>query len=391
MQKRDYYEVLGVSRNASQEEIKKAYRKLAVKYHPDKNPDDPGAEKKFKECAEAYEVLRDPDKRQRFDRFGHEGMKSSDFGGFRDVDDIFSAFGDIFGGGFGGSIFEEVFGGGARSGRSGRSQRHPGSQGSDLKIRLKLSLKEIAHGAKKKLKLKKYVTCASCTGSGASNDDGYRRCEYCNGSGEIRQVSRSVFGQFVNITPCANCGGSGKILSSPCKTCDGEGRQQKEETVEVTVPAGVSEGQYISLRGQGNAGRRGGPAGDLIVVIEEEEHEKFIRRGDDIIFDLLVSYPTAVMGGDVEVPTLNGRVRMKIDPGTQSGRILRLRGKGIQHLNGGGTGDHLVRINVWVPKKVNSQEKELIKELDKQQNIHPKEKDQTENRSFFDKIKDAFN
>jgi len=389
MQKRDFYEVLGVSRNASQEEIKKAYRKLAVKYHPDKNPDNPDAEKKFKECAEAYEVLRDPEKRQRYDRFGHEGMRSSDFGGFRDVDDIFSAFGDIFGGGFGGSIFEEVFSGGRT--RGGRSQRHPGTAGSDLKIRLKLSLEEIAHGTTKKLKLKKYVACSTCKGSGASNDDGYRRCEYCNGSGEIRQVSRSVFGQFVNITPCSNCGGSGKILSVPCKTCDGEGRKQKGETVEVTIPAGVSEGQYLTLRNSGNAGRRGGPAGDLIVVIEEEDHEKFIRRGDDIIYDLLVSFPTAVMGGDVEVPTLNGRVRMNIDAGTQSGRILRMRGKGIKHLNGGGSGDQLVRINVWVPKKVSSQEKELIKELSKQQNINPKEKDQTENRSFFDKIKDVFN
>lgn len=387
MQKRDFYDVLGVSRNASEEEIKKAYRKLAVKYHPDKNPDDPGAEKKFKECAEAYEVLRDPEKRQRYDRFGHEGMRSSDFGGFRDVDDIFSAFGDIFGGSFGGSIFEEVFSGG-RSRSRGRS--YTGTAGSDLKIRLKLSLEEIAHGAKKKLKIKKYIRCATCDGTGASGSDGYRRCEYCNGAGEIRQVSRSVFGQFVNITPCSNCGGSGKILSIPCKSCDGEGRKQKEETVEISIPAGVSEGQFITLRSQGSAGRRGGPAGDLLVVIEEAHHDNFIRRGDDIIFDLLVSYPTAVMGGDVEVPTLNGRVRMNIDPGTPSGRILRMRGKGIQHLNGGGSGDQLVRINVWVPKKVSAKEKELIRELEQYQNIHPKESDQNENKSFFEKIKDVF-
>ncbi len=389
MQKRDFYEVLGVSRNASQEEIKKAYRKLAVQYHPDKNPDDPKAEKKFKECAEAYEVLRDPEKRQRYDRFGHEGMRSSDFGGFRDVDDIFSAFGDIFGGSFGGSIFEEVFSGGRSRGSRGRT--YTGTSGSDLKIRLKLSLEEIAHGAKKKLKIKKYDRCSTCDGSGASGSDGYRRCEYCNGSGEIRQVSRSVFGQFVNITPCANCGGSGKILSIPCKSCDGEGRKQNEETVEVSIPAGVSEGQYLTLRNQGNAGRRGGPAGDLLVVIEEAHHDKFIRRGDDIIFDLLVSYPTAVMGGDVEVPTLNGRVRMKVDPGSPSGRILRMRGKGIQHLNANGAGDQLVRINVWVPKKLSTKEKELIRELEKFRNIHPKESDQTENKSFFEKIKDVFN
>lgn len=389
MQKRDYYEVLGISRTASQDEIKKAYRKLAVQYHPDKNPNNPDAEKKFKECAEAYEVLRDADKRARYDRFGHEGMRSSDFGGFRDVDDIFSAFGDIFGGGFGGSIFEEVFTGG-RS-RSGRARSYTGTAGSDLKIKLKLTLEEVAKGAKKNLKIKKHVSCSTCSGTGAGSSDGYRRCEYCNGSGEIRQVSRSVFGQFVNITPCSNCGGSGKILSIPCKSCDGEGRKPSNETIEVTIPAGVSEGQYLTLRNQGNAGRRDGPAGDLIVVIEEEHHDSFIRRADDIIYDLLISYPVAVMGGDVEVPTLNGRVRMKIDPGTPSGRILRMRGKGIQHLNGGGSGDQLVRINVWVPKKVTAKEKELIRELEKYQNIHPKESDQSENKSFFEKIKDVFN
>lgn len=387
MSKRDFYEVLGVSRDASQEEIKKAYRKLAIQYHPDKNPNNPEAEKKFKELAEAYEVLRDPDKRARYDRFGHEGMRASDFGGFRDVEDIFSAFGDIFGGSFGGSIFEEVFTGGrSRS----RSRRHPGSAGSDLKIRLKLSLEEIAFGTKKKLKIKKFVPCSACAGAGASVSDGYRRCEYCNGSGEIRQVSRSVFGQFVNITPCSNCGGSGKILSSPCSTCDGEGRVQRDDTVEVNIPAGISEGQYLTLRGQGNAGRRGGPAGDLIVVIEEEPHEKFIRRGDDIIYDLLVSYPMAVLGGEVEIPTLNGRARMKIDPGTQPGMVFRMRGKGIQHLNGGGAGDQLVRVNVWVPKKVSQKERELIEELSRLKNINPKESDQSENRSFFEKLKDVF-
>jgi molecular chaperone DnaJ len=388
MSKRDFYEVLGVTRNASQEEIKKAYRKLAIQYHPDKNPNNPDAEQKFKECAEAYEVLRDPEKRQRYDRFGHEGMRSSDFGGFRDVEDIFSTFGDIFGGGFGGSIFEEVFSGG-RSGRRSRSA-YSGTAGSDLKIKLKLTLEEIARGAKKKLKLKKYIRCETCNGNGASGADGFRSCQYCQGTGEIRQVSRSVFGQFVNISPCAHCGGTGKILSSPCKTCDGEGRKQKDTTIEVSIPAGVSEGQYLTLRSEGNAGRRGGPSGDLIVVIEEEHHEKFIRRGDDIIYDLLISFPTAVMGADVEVPTLNGRARMKVDPGTPSGRILRMRGKGIQHLNGGGSGDQLVRINVWVPKKVSAKEKELIAELEKHQNIHPKESDQTDNKSFFEKIKDVF-
>jgi molecular chaperone DnaJ len=387
MAKRDYYEILGVNRDAGPEEIKKAYRKMALKYHPDKNPGDKEAEQKFKECAEAYEVLRDPDKRARYDRFGHEGMKGTDFHGFRDVEDIFSTFGDIFGGGFGGSIFEEVFSGG----RSSRTRSgSPGTAGSDLKIRLGLTLEEIATGVEKKIKLKKYIPCSTCSGSGASGSDGYRTCSTCKGSGEIRQVSRSVFGQFVNITPCPTCGGSGRILSTPCPKCGGEGREQSEETLKVSIPAGVSEGQYLTLRRQGNAGRRGGVAGDLIVLIEELPHKNFSRRGDDIMYDMLVSFPLATLGGDVEVPTLNGKVRLKIDPGTQSGRILRMRGKGITHLNGGGSGDQLVRVSVWVPRKLSQKERELIKQIEDSPNINPKESDQSENKSFFEKIKDVF-
>ncbi len=386
MSKRDYYEVLGVSRDASPEEIKKAYRKLALKFHPDKNPGDKEAEQKFKECAEAYEVLRDTDKRARYNKFGHEGMRSTDFHGFRDVEDIFSAFGDIFGGGFGGSIFDEVFSGGRSRSRSG----NVGTSGSDLKIRLALSLEEIAAGVDKKIKLKKYTRCNTCTGTGASGSDGYRTCSTCHGSGELRQVSRSVFGQFVNIAPCAMCGGSGKILSSPCGTCNGEGRTQSEETLKVSIPAGVSEGQYLTLRGNGNAGRRGGPPGDLIVVIEETPHKRFNRRGDDVVYDMLISFPQAVLGSEVEVPTLTGKARLKIEPGTQSGRILRMRSKGIKHLNGNGTGDQLVRINVWIPKKLNQRERELIEEINSSPNINPKESDQSENKSFFEKIKDVF-
>lgn len=368
--KRDYYDVLGVSRSASIDEIKKAYRQLAMKYHPDRNPNNKEAEDKFKEAAEAYEVLSDQDKRARYDRFGHEGLRQQDFGGFTNVNDIFSHFSDIFGFGGGGSIFDEVFGGGR--GRSQRSQS--GTPGSDLKVRLALTLEEIATGVEKTLKIRKWKTCDTCKGSGARPNSGTTNCSVCHGSGELRQVSRSMFGQFVNIVPCTNCGGEGRIVKDPCRECDGEGRQQGEVTLRVNVPAGVSDGNYIPLRGQGNAGRRGGYAGDVIVVIEELRHQHFVRDGDDIIYDLTVSFPDAVLGTDVEVPTLTGRARLKVDAGTQPGHILRMREKGIPHLNSYGRGDQLVRITIHVPSKVSSREKELLKELSASEQIQPKKK-----------------
>ena len=392
MTKRDFYEILGVERKASQEEIKKAYRKLAMQYHPDRNPGNKQAEEKFKEAAEAYEVLSDQEKRRRYDQFGHEGMRGTDFRPFTNVDDIFSTFGDIFGqSGFGGSVFDEMFG--RASGNSQRQRKASiGQPGSDLKLRLKLSLEEVASGVEKKLKIKKFLICDTCRGSGAKSSSSRITCPVCSGTGEVRQVSRSVFGQFVNISTCNNCGGEGKIVKDPCLTCRGDGRVQGEATVKVQIPAGVNDGNYISLRGEGNAGIRGGQPGDVIVIIEVESHEVFTRNNDDVVLDLLVSYPEAALGAEVEVPTLNGRAKLKIDPGTQSGRILRMREKGIPHLNSYGRGDQLVRVNVWVPTKLSSAEKNLLKELANAENISPKEGDKSahSDKSFFERMKKAF-
>ena len=390
MAKRDYYEVLGVPRTASVEEIKKAYRKAALKYHPDRNPNNKEAEEKFKEAAEAYEVLSDSDKRHRYDQYGHGGLRAgADFHGFTDINDIFANFSDIFGAQFGGSIFEEVFAGGR-----GRTRTHTqsGPPGSDLKIRLKLTLEEIATGIEKKLKVKRWKTCETCHGSGAKSGSSKTTCPMCNGTGEMRQVSRSVFGQFVNITTCNNCGGEGHIIRDRCQNCGGEGRVQGETTMKVNVPAGVSNGNYIPLHGQGNSGMRGGPAGNLIVIIEEEPHKFFTRDGNDVVLDLLISYPEATLGAEIEVPTLNGRARLKIDPGTQSGKILRMRDKGIPQLNGYERGDQLVRVNVWIPTRLSKEDKELLKNLEKNENVKPHEGDKSANsdKSFFEKMKDIF-
>jgi molecular chaperone DnaJ len=386
MAKRDYYEVLGVPRTAAPEEIKKAYRKLALQYHPDRNPGKKEAEEKFKEAAEAYEVLGDAQKRQRYDQFGHEGMRGTDFRPFTDVNDIFSTFSDIFGGGFGGSIFDEMFGGQTRQRRGSSGTGIPGS---DLKIRLSLTLEEIASGVEKKLKVKKLKSCDSCRGTGARSGSSLATCPVCNGAGEIRQVSRSVFGQFVNIAPCSNCGGEGRVVREPCTTCSGDGRVQGESTIKVSIPPGVTEGNYIPLRGEGNAGKRGGPAGDIIVVIEEEPHSAFIRNGDDVVLDLLVSFPEAALGADVEVPTLTGRAKLHIEPGTQSGRILRMREKGIPHLNHHGRGDQLVRVNIWVPTSPSSQDKALLKQLASSDGMHPRDGDTSANsdKSFSTRSK----
>ncbi len=370
MSKRDYYEILGVSKNASKEEIKKAYRKLAMKYHPDRNPDNKEAEEKFKEAAEAYEVLSDDQKRAKYDKFGHSGLRGGqDFHGFSDVNDIFSHFSDIFGSAFGGSsIFDDFFGqGSTRGGRGGATRT--GTPGSDLKITLKLTLEEISRGTTKKVKIKKYNTCDVCGGSGAKSSSSFKTCSVCNGSGEMRQVSRSIFGQFVNITTCSNCNGSGKIISEPCPACSADGRVYAESIINISVPAGVHDGSYMTLRGEGNAGKNGGPSGDIIVVFKELPHDYFIREGDDIIYDLFISFPEAALGTDVEIPTLNGRAKLKIEPGTQPGKFLKMRDKGIQHLNSHGSGDQLVRINIYVPKRLNSKEKDLLRELNNMPNI----------------------
>ncbi len=370
MAKRDYYEVLGVSKDATKEEIKKAYRKLAMKYHPDRNPGDKEAEEKFKEAAEAYGVLSDDEKRAKYDQFGHAGVGGAGqgFQGFTDINDIFSHFSDIFGGGRGGggSIFDDIFGSG---GGYSHSSTRAGTPGSDIKITLKLTLEEIAQGTTKKVKVKRYKKCNACNGTGAKNGTAFQTCSVCHGSGEVRQVSKSIFGQFVQVHPCHNCGGTGKVITEPCNVCHGDGRVRVEEIIKINVPAGVTDGNYMTLRGQGNAGKNGGEPGDIIVIFKELPHEYFTRKGDDIIYELTISFPEAVLGTTVEIPTLTGRAKLKVEPGIQPGKLLKMRNKGIQHLNRRGSGDQLVKINIYVPKKITPREKELLVELQSQPNI----------------------
>jgi len=383
----DLYDVLGVDRSASQDELKKAYRKLAMKYHPDKNPDDAAAEAKFKEAAEAYEILSDDDKRQRYDQFGMDGVRGAGgmpgggFNGFGDINDIFSAFGDIFGGG---SAF-----GGAAGGRPRR--RGAGQQGSDLRLKLPLTLEEISTGIEKKIKVKKQVACDDCGGNGAAGGTpDFETCATCNGAGEIRQVSRSVLGQFVNVRTCPTCRGEGQKLKNHCSSCSGEGRVKGDDVTTIEVPAGVSEGQYFVVRGQGNAGYRGGPPGNLRVEISEIDHEYFARKDDDIYYDLYISFPQAVLGTSVEVPSLTGSVLLKVDPGTQSGKILRMRGKGIKHLEQSGSGDQMVRVNVWTPTSMTSDEEAMMEELKDSPSVQPQPGKSAGGKSFFEKVKDAF-
>lgn len=384
--KRDYYEILGVPRSASNDDVKKAYRKLAMQYHPDRNPNSKAAEEKFKEINEAYEVLSNDEKRARYDRFGHAGVGTSaasdggnPFAGRGNMDDIFSAFSDIFGNQFG-----EGFG---ESGGRRRS-RQRGVPGSDLKIRLKLTLEEIAIGVDKTLKIKKQKTCEVCNGTGSKNSS-YDTCPTCNGTGEVRQVSRTMFGQFVNITTCPTCNGEGRIIKDKCTACHGEGRVQGEATIKVSIPAGVTEGNYIPLRGQGNAGLRGGAPGDLLVVIEEEEHPYFTREEDNIVYHLNINFADAVLGAKATVPTLEGSITIDIPPGSPSGKEIRLTEKGIKHLNSYGRGDQIVRLNIYVPSQVSAADKELLKKLRQSSSLNPSGK-QNGKASTFEKVKDVF-
>ena len=387
MAKRDYYEVLGVSKNASDDEIKKAYKKMAIKYHPDRNPDDKEAEAKFKEAAEAYDVLRDPQKRARYDQFGPEGVNGAGGfgGGGMNMDDIFSMFGDIFGGHGGGFGGFGGFGGGGRS-----AQRK--FRGSDLRVKVKLNLKEISTGVEKKFKLKKYVTCDHCHGSGAEGEGGTETCPTCHGTGSITRTQQSIFGMVQSQSVCPQCNGEGKIIKNKCKACAGEGIVYGEEVVEVKIPAGVAEGMQLSVNGKGNAGKHNGVPGDLLVVIEEESHPDLIRDENDLIYNLLLSVPTAALGGTVEIPTIDSKVKVKIEPGTQPGKVLRLRGKGLPNVNSygysNGTGDLLVNISVYIPETLNKDEKQALEKMQESDNFKPntsiKEKIFKKFKNFFD-------
>lgn len=382
MSKRDYYEILGVTKSASESDVKSAYRKLAMMYHPDKNPDNKEAEEKFKEATEAYEVLSDPQKKDRYDRFGHDGMRGGqDFRNYSDINDIFSNFGDIFGGG---SIFDDFFGGGGR--RGGSRRREQGERGSDLKVKVPLTLEEVAVGASKTIKIKKWSTCGDCSGSGAKSGSGSATCNVCGGHGEVRQVSKTMFGQFVNISPCQNCSGSGQIIKDKCNTCSGEGRVIKEDSISVDIPAGVEEGNYIPLMGKGNAGKRGGSSGDLIVIMEVLDHKLFTRDGNNVFYDLKLSFPDACLGTEIEVPTLGGTERVKIEAGTQPGTLIKLREKGIPYLNSNAKGDQIIQINIYVPKKLSSDEKGKIKVLRDSENFMVDKK----SKGIFEKVKEAF-
>jgi molecular chaperone DnaJ len=383
MSKRDYYEVLGVTKNSTAEEIKKAYRKKALQFHPDKNPDNKEAEDKFKEAAEAYEVLSNPDKKQRYDQFGHAGMSGAS--GFRgqnmDMDDIFSMFGDIFGGHFGG--FGGGFGGGGRS----RGQRV--SRGQNLRVKVKMNLKEIANGAEKKIKVNKYVSCKACSGSGAK-DGSYTTCSTCHGSGQVTRVSNTFLGQMQTTSACPSCGGEGKIITNKCTSCYGEGIVKGEEIISLNIPAGVADGMQLSLSGKGNAARRGGINGDLIVLIQEEEHPELIRDENDLIYNLYLNLPELALGATAEIPTVDNKVKVKIEAGTQPEKILRLRGKGLPDVNGYGKGDLLVRIHAWVPGKLSNDEKQLLEKLLTLPGFQHKPSGSAGKKDFFEKMKGMF-
>ncbi len=387
--KRDYYEVLGVDKNASADEIKKAYRKLAVKYHPDKNPGDKAAEEKFKEAAEAYSVLSDADKKARYDQFGHAGVEGAapDFsGGFGNLNDILNdLFGGAFGGGFGGF---GGFGGGFGGGRGGHSQQRV-YRGRDIRVRVKLTLEEIARGVEKEISIEKSVPCSECGGKGAKNSSDIKTCPACNGSGQVQRVVNSFLGQTVTYSTCQQCGGEGKIISNPCRSCGGTGLVRKRETIKVKIPAGVEAGMQLTIQGEGHAARNNGINGDLLVVIEEQEHKDLKREGNNLFYTKVISMPDAVLGAEVEVPCLDGAYKIKVEPGTQSGTVVRLRNKGLPTVNGyGGVGDMYVKIAVWIPKKLDREDKEIIESLRQKEAFKPNPT--KEDKSFFDKLKDLF-
>jgi len=381
--KRDYYEILSVTKGAAVDEIKKSYRKVAMQFHPDRNPGDKSAEEKFKEAAEAYEVLSDADKRAQYDRYGHAGL-SNGRGGFSggnmNMEDIFSQFGDILGD----DIFGSFFGGGRRGG-GGKAR---GIKGSNLRIKIKLDFEEIAKGVSKNIKVKKYVGCATCNGTGAKDRGSVQTCSTCGGSGQVRRVSNTFLGQMQTVTTCPACNGEGTLITAKCASCKGEGRVYGEETVTIDIPAGVQEGMQLSVGGKGNAGERGGPAGDLIVLIEEEQHEQLHRDGLNVAFELYISITDAVFGIQLEIPTIDGKAKIKIPAGTHSGKIFRLKGKGFPSVNSYEKGDQLVHVNVWTPQHLSPEEKTMMEKLNNSPNFQPKP-DKNE-PSFFDKVREMF-
>ncbi len=384
MAKRDFYEVLGVDKNAGKDEIKKAYRKQAIKYHPDKNPGNSEAEDKFKEAAEAYEVLSDDSKKQRYDQFGHAGVGGAaggggfGGGGFSNMEDIFSSFGDIFGGHFGGG----GFGGG------GRSRGRRVSKGSNLRVKVQLDLTEVAKGVEKKIKVKKYVKCKPCDGSGAADGSSHTTCQTCHGSGQVTRVTQTLLGQMQTASTCPSCNGDGKTITNKCTACYGEGIVKGEEVVTINIPAGVAEGMQLSVSGKGNAARRGGINGDLLVLIEEKPHDELFRDENDLHYNLYLTFPEASLGTPAEIPTVDGKVKVKIEPGTQPGKVLRLRGKGIPDVNGYGRGDLLVNINIWVPKSLSKEEKKMLEKMQDSSNFKPNPS--KHDGGFFNKMKDFF-
>ena len=385
MSKRDFYEILEVSKSASADEIKKAYRKKAIQFHPDKNPGDKQSEEKFKEAAEAYEILSDPQKRQRYDQYGHAGVGgASGGGGFNgggmNMEDIFSHFGDIFGGHFGGGGFGG-FGGGQRGG--GQRVR----KGSDLRVKVKLTLAEIAVGVEKKIKVKKQVACSHCSGTGAAAGSSSTTCTTCNGQGRVTRVQNTILGQMQTAAECPTCNGEGKIIKDKCKHCSGEGVVREDEVITINIPAGVMEGMQLSVSGKGNAARRGGVNGDLLVLVEEEAHPELIRDENDLIYNLLLTVPMATLGGSIEVPTVEGKVKVTIAPGTQPGKVLRLRGKGLPSVNRYGTGDLLVNVGVYIPENLNKEEKTVMEKLGKSDNVKP---NAAASKNFFQHFRNMF-
>jgi len=390
MAKRDYYDVLGVDKSADESAIKKAYRKKAIKFHPDKNPDNKEAEESFKEAAEAYEILSNAEKKARYDRYGHAGVDpNAGFGGAggagMTMDDIFSHFGDIFGGGGsgGGDPFSSFFGGG------GGRARSRGERGKNLRIKVSLSLEEIATGVKKKVKVKKHNTCTTCNGSGAKDSNSVTTCTTCGGRGAVNQIRSTMFGQMQTTVTCPTCNGRGEMVTAKCGSCRGEGVIFSEETLELDIPAGVSEGMQITFRGKGSAGRFGGPNGDLLVVVTEKEHEHFERDGQSLIYDLYVNFADLALGASIEVPTLDGRVKIKIPEGTQAGKIFRLKGKGLPEVQAYGRGDFLIHVNVWTPKKLTSEERKMLQAMRDSDNFNPNPDNQS--KGFLGRMKDIFN